>query len=350
MHFLFCISVEPKPQSMKFLKVLLYIVAAIVALVLIIPLFMPATVQVSAEEQVALTPAQVFHNSASYTDRNLWDPWLETEPEADFTLTSSPDYVGSEYTWSGKKIGSGRMVVDSVIFGKYIASDIYFSNSPEPSLVEWELEASEEGTSITWNFTAETGYPIERLMVGLMKGSMRKSFEKGLDNLKSYLEENPPSLSSLSEISQGSVGPMHTLVMKTSGTMEQFPEQMGEMFPRLAQELEKQGLQMAGMPFTHYLSYDEDSGITEYLCGMPVATKGRDADGVMAKSYKALPVIQAVHTGPYEEFEQSYVQMMEYLEDNELGYTMEAFEFYMTDPMAEPNVTKWQTLIAMPIK
>lgn len=120
---------------MKILKWLLYTVLCIVTLMLIIPLFLPATVVVTSEKEIGVSPAQVFHNAASYADRNKWDPWLETEPEADFTLASEPDYVGSTYTWNGKKIRTGKMVVDSVTFGKYIASSIYFGDAPEPALV-----------------------------------------------------------------------------------------------------------------------------------------------------------------------------------------------------------------------
>jgi effector-binding domain-containing protein len=63
-----------------------------------------------------------------------------------------------------------------------------------------------------------------------------------------------------------------------------------------------------------------------------------------------MPVIQAVHYGPCEGFQQSYSQMMEYIGENEYDVKWEAMEFYRTDPMAEPNVTKWETLITMPLK
>ncbi len=335
---------------MKILKWLLYIVLILVALVLIVPLFLPATVGVSSQVEVAVSPAQVFHNAASYTDRNLWDPWLEADPEAAYTLTPQPGYVGSEYTWNGEMINTGKIVVDSVVFGEYIASDIYFGDDPEPGRVEWDLEKSDGGTLINWKFSSPTKYPVERLMMNVFKGRMKKEFDKGLGNLKKYLEENPPVLSSLGEISEGTIAPMYTMVAHASGTMDQFGEQMAELFPKLAAEVEAQGLRMAGAPFSHYLSWDEETGITEYLCGIPVATKGKDGEGIKAKTYREIPVIQAIHTGPYEDFMHSYTKLMEYIEENGIEVTMEAFEFYLTDPMSEPIVTKWQTLIAMPLK
>jgi AraC family transcriptional regulator len=334
---------------MKILKWLLYILIFLVALVLIIPLFLPATVMTSAEITVNLSPAQVFHNAAQFTDRDKWDPWLEMDPEADFVLSPQPGYVGSEYTWDGEKIKTGRIVVDTVVFGEYIRSRIYFGDDPEPGIVKWRLKGTDQGTEITWTFIAETAYPVERLMMNLFKGQMKSSFEHGLANLKAYLEENPPVMSTLGEISEGTVGPMFALVAAASGTMDQFSEQMGRLYPMIMEEVRAQGLRMAGPSFCHYLSYDEQTGITEYLCGIPVASMGKEGDGVTTKVYREIPVIQAMHTGPYEELERSYGILMKYIEENGVNVTMEAFEIYLTDPMAEPMTTRWKTLIAMPL-
>ncbi len=335
---------------MKILKWLLYIVFFLVALALIIPLFLPATIEVSSEKEIMVTPVQVFHNAASYTDRNLWDPWLETEPEADFTLMSEPDYVGSTYTWNGKKIRTGKMVVDSVTFGKHIASSIYFGDDPEPARVEWDLEKTEAGTKITWRFTADGNYPMERLMLNMMKGGMEKSFEKGLANLKEYLEENPPVLSSLGEVTSGKIGPLFALMMGSKGTMEEVGAQMGQMYSEIMSEISAQGLQMGGAPFNHYLSFDQETGISEYMAGIPTLTKGKSSGDIVSRTYNEIEVLMAVHSGPYEDLSASYGKLMEYIDKNQLSVKWEPIEFYHTDPQSEPNVLKWKTVIAFPLK
>lgn len=335
---------------MKILKWLLYIVLVLVALVLIVPLFMPSTTNIKAEQLVSVTPEQVFINAARYTDRDKWDPWLEMEPDAEMTITPNPDYVGSTYTWKGKKLNTGKMVVDSVAFGKYIAASIYFGKDPKPSLVEWKLEPAAEGTKINWSFTSEGAWPLERLWLNLFKGVMLSDFKHGLSNYKDYLDENPPALSVLGPIEPSVLPAMNAIVIEASGTMDQFGEQMAELFPRLAAEQEAKGLEMAGPPFSHYLSYDEETGVAQYLVGIPITGKAKNSGDIKFKSYKEMPVIQAVHTGPYEGLHQSYGKLMEYVEDNAIDLKMEAFEIYLTDPMAEPDVTRWQTLIAMPLK
>ncbi len=197
---------------MRFLKWLLIVVLILAALVLIIPLFLPATISITAEEKVNRSPAQVFHATASFSNREKWDPWLTMEPGAEVHIESEPEYVGSVYTWKGDKIGTGKMEVDSVVFGKYIASNIWFGEETEPSRVIWELEEEGEGTRITWTFRSKAGYPFGRLMLTLMQGQMKSSFEEGLQRLKEELEASPPELHQTSQIGQRSVAPVYALI------------------------------------------------------------------------------------------------------------------------------------------
>jgi effector-binding domain-containing protein len=335
---------------MKFLKWLLITVLILVALVLIIALFMPAKVKVTANKEIAVSPVQVFFNIATYKDRGKWDPWLETDPGAEWTGNSEPDYAGSLYTWNGEKIGTGQEIVDSVKFGKYIAANIRFGKDPKGSLVEWNLEKTDAGTSVTWSFTADAKYPVGRLMLNLMKGSLQSSFEKGLENLKVYLESNPPVLSSIGKIERSRIAPMFTLVINSKGSMAEMSSQMSEVFRKLMTEMQVQRLQMTGAPFCQYLSFDQSSGISEYLTGIQVSGKGKDAGVVKAVNYPEIEVIQAIHTGPYEDLQTSYSKLMEYIAVNQVKVTGETFEFYFTDPSQEPDITKWQTLIAFPLR
>jgi AraC family transcriptional regulator len=140
------------------------------------------------------------------------------------------------------------------------------------------------------------------------------------------------------------------MVMAGKGTMEDIGTEMPVLYGKLMAEMSAQGLQMTGAPFSHYRSFDEISGITEYLAGIVVSGKARDAGDIKAVKYPAMDVIQAIHTGPYEELQTSYGKLMEYIALNQLKVTGEAFEFYFTEPSQEPDITRWQTMIAFPLK
>jgi effector-binding domain-containing protein len=154
----------------------------------------------------------------------------------------------------------------------------------------------------------------------------------------------------MGKIERSKIAPMFTLVINSKGSMKEMSSQMSELFQKLMIEMQTQGLQITGAPFCHYLSFDQVSGISEYLTGIHVSGKGKDAGVVKAVNYPEIEVIQAIHNGSYEDLQTSYNKLMEYIAVNQLMVTGETFEFYFTDPSQEPDITKWQTLIAFPLR
>jgi len=103
--------------------------------------------------------------------------------------------VGSTYQWEGEMLGTGKMEVESVVENEYIKSSLWFGDTETPAVIEWTFEATEDGTRVVWSYAEETAYPFGRLRMLVGKSFLKKSFVTGLENLKSYLEENPPPVS-----------------------------------------------------------------------------------------------------------------------------------------------------------
>lgn len=334
---------------MKALRVILIIVAVLVAAILIVPLFSPATAEVSAETTIAAEPGDIFPSVASFVNRPAWDPWLTQDSTADARIESRDDYVGSTYSWSGEKVGTGRMEVISVTENQYIQSNLWFGDVEEPALVEWSFEAVDGGTHVTWSFTQETSYPIGRLGMMFGKIFLKQSFELGLANLKEMMESMPRKSSALGTISVETMPAMLTLVADGAGTMESIGEQMGVLYGLLFAEAGKQQLEITGAAFAHYLDYDESTGFSNYRAGIMVDKMGTDAGQVRAVSYPEMRTVQALHTGPYEEFTSSYDQIGAYIEAGGLQVNGEAFEFYQTGMESESDPALWETLIVFPL-
>jgi effector-binding domain-containing protein len=337
---------------MKALRVILIIVLVLVAAILIVPLFSPATAEVSAETTIALEPDEIFPTVAFFNSRHEWDPWYTQDSTADVRYGPKYGYVGSTYSWEGQKIGTGRMEVISVKENEYIESSLWFGDVDTPSLVEWHFEAVDGGTKVIWSFSQETTYPIGRLGMMFGKIFLKQSFELGLANLKELMETNPPSpwvLSTLSPIAIGTQNAMLALVADGAGTMETIGEQLGELYGLLFAEAGSQQLEIAGAPFVHYLDYDESTGFSNYRAGVMVNKMGTNAGAVNAVAYPSMEVVQAVHKGPYEEFSVSYDKMGAYIDANAIEVNGEAFEFYQVGVMEESNSSLWKTLIAFPL-
>jgi effector-binding domain-containing protein/uncharacterized protein YndB with AHSA1/START domain len=335
---------------MKALKIIGIVVGVLVAAILIVPLFSPSPAQVSSEIEIALEPSQVFPSVTSFENREAWDPWVSSDSTTVVTIESKPGFVGSTYAWDGELVSTGKMEVISVRENEYIASHLWFGQVETPSVVEWTFEAVEGGTQAVWSFSQETTYPFGRLGMMFGKVFLQQSFDAGLASLKALLEENPPQAGPLGPISIEVQQPFEAMVARGAGTMETIGEQLGELYPMVWEELEKQELQLAGPGFVEYLDYDEATGHSNFLAGFIVDKAGVESGKVLAKSYPEMKVTQAIHTGPYHEFYISYGLMEEYIRENGIEVTGEAFEFYTVNMQNEPDQAKWQTIIAFPLK
>ncbi len=177
---------------MKIVRILLIIAGLLLAAVFIIPLFSPATAEVGAETVIDRDPAVIFPMVASFEHRELWDPWATSDTTTVVSIMPVTGFVGSTYSWEGEKIGTGRMQVIAVDPPRSITSHLWFGDLESPSTVEWTFEPVEGGTKVTWTFSQETGYPVERLAMMFGKVFLKQSFDHGLRNLKELMESMPP--------------------------------------------------------------------------------------------------------------------------------------------------------------
>jgi len=336
---------------MKALKIIGIIVGVLVAAILIVPIFTPSPAVVRADVEIALEPEQIFPSVASFKGRDLWDPWLSADSTADARIESRDGYVGSTYSWEGVALGTGRMEVISVKENEYIESHLWFGDVDSPALVEWTFEQVDGGTSVVWSFSQDTKYPFGRLGMIFGKMFLKQSFDLGLSQLKQLMESDPPAEPTcLGPITIETQAPFQAMVAEGSGTMADIGAALGELYGIIFSELGKQQLEHAGPAFVHYLDFDETTGISNYLPGAMVKTAGKTKGKVKAVNYPGMKVVRAIHTGPYEKFTESYGIMAEYIENQGIEVSGEAFEFYLVNAQDEPDPAKWQTVIAFPIK
>jgi len=319
---------------MKFIKWFFIVILAIIAAALIVAAFLPKSIDVKAKTEVSISPEKAFHAVASFSNREAWDPWLTMDSTGEAEYEVKDGYLGSVYTWKGEKIGTGKMRIDSIQYGSYIASSIYFRESPDASKVEWLFLPFEKGTEIIWKFNAEGKYPIGRLMLALMKNGLKQSLETGINNLKTELEENEVHLSSLSPIEIVDLPAINAMAGLTSGSMNEIMGNIEGIFNNVQEVIADQGLTIAGSPFGYYFNYNPNDNTTSAYFGVPVQGTGKAAEDVVFISLPATKAVKATHTGVYEDFEKSYPAIMKYIQENNLDATWEAFEFYSNDPMS----------------
>jgi hypothetical protein len=335
---------------MKALKIIGIILGILIALILIVPLFSPGTAEVSSEIEIGLEPEQIFPSVASFENRTEWDPWLTTDSTATATIDSKPGYVGSTYAWKGDKVSFGSMEVISVKENEYIEAHLWFGGAEDHALVEWIFTPTDGGTMVTWSFEQATAYPFGRLGMMIGKVFLQQSFDLGLSNLKAHVEANPPSTSYLGPITVEPMAGFEALVARGAGTMEEMGGMLGNLYGTIFAEASKQQLEVSGAAFVHYLDYDEATDFSNFLAGIPVNKAGMSSGDVMAKSYPEVLAIQALHSGPYEKFAESYAELESYIYEINLDVTGEGLEIYKVGMNDDPDPANWQTQLIFPLK
>lgn len=320
---------------MKAVKWVFGIVVALAVIVLIWGAVIPKVYFAEAKITIDKPAMMLYQSIVSFNDRPEWDPWLETEPEAKATITPQPEngFVGSEYHWDGKVIGTGMMRVDSVELGHIIYNSLFFGNSEKPSLVTWTFTPMEESTEVSWSLTAQMSYPIERIVFSLMGKGLIASFNKGLDNFKVMMDERPAQLSYIGSIAKTQMQGFDAAVAKGEATMEEMSMVMGQLYGKIMVQVELQKLQMKGAPFTYYYNTESNNEPFRFYAGIPVNLHVKKKGAVEPMNFATKEVLAVMHIGPYDELGLTYQYIMNYIAENNIEVTGEVIEYYLNDPM-----------------
>jgi effector-binding domain-containing protein len=124
-----------------------------------------------------------------------------------------------------------------------------------------------------------------------------------------------------------------------------FQRAYGELFHMLG----RNGIAPIGEPIAFYPS--EPSDVVEVEAGVVVDWEVEPDGEVCASTLPGGRVVTALHVGPYETLEQTYRALLADMEAAGLVQrTGGMWEQYLTDPDAEPDQSKWQTRIFLPIE
>ena len=175
---------------MKILKGILLVFVVLIILFLLVGLFLPSTSHVERSITISVPTDSVYALVADYNYYQDWNPWLKMEPTAKGEISGPVGQVGQKWAWEGKIIGSGSLITEEIIPGKYIKSNLVFT-APQAMQSKdiWKFESVNIGSKVIWINEAELSYPIERYFGLFMDSLLGEDFESGLTNLK-ILSEN----------------------------------------------------------------------------------------------------------------------------------------------------------------
>jgi effector-binding domain-containing protein len=141
---------------------------------------------------------------------------------------------------------------------------------------------------------------------------------------------------------------VHAAVVRREIRMDELPEFFGHAFQTVMEAATRQQVSVAGAPFGYYPRMPTDT--VEVAAGFPVATPITPEGEVEVLELPAGPAVVGMHVGPYDSLEQTYNELLAWVQGEGLETADLMWESYLSDPDAEPDPQKWQTQIVWPLR
>lgn len=338
---------------MKFLRVLLILIAVLIGGYLVTCLMGPKEFSVKRSRLIQADPKAVYEEVANFHQWPAWSPWQKRDPAIENTFSGSDAGEGAIMTWTSEQSGNGEQEIIEARDNEYLKMDLRFDGM-QPNITEWFFEAKDGGTEVTWTMeSGEIGFMSRGpFMLMGVTGMIEKDYEEGLASIASVAEAKPrvpkPEIAATRE-------PMEAVpylgVRRDNLGMDVIMagEIQAESFGQLMGALKGDHSLLSGMPMTISHRYDPETMIMDLEFAVPVSADLEAPEGVSKGLIPAGECVWATHYGAYESLAETWDKMERYMAYHKLTPRWSPYEVYVTDPMTEPDTSKWETRIVYPI-
>jgi hypothetical protein len=178
---------------MKILKVILFAIVGLIALVLIIALFVKKEYAVEREITVNKPKAEVFEYVKFLKNQDNYSKWATMDPAMKKEFRGTDGEVGFVSAWDSemKDVGKGEQEITGITDGERIDYELRFMEPFESTDYTYMVteSAGDSATKVKWGFDGKMKYPMNLMLLFMdMEGMLGGDLEQGLTNLKGILE------------------------------------------------------------------------------------------------------------------------------------------------------------------
>jgi len=138
-----------------------------------------------------------------------------------------------------------------------------------------------------------------------------------------------------------------TMTIRFRARHDELSKKYGEVFGKLFGYVTSKGGEFSGAPFGRYHSMTEEE--VEVEAGLPVAKVIEGKGEIKASELPGGKVATTIHLGPYEKLGEAHEAIQAWASKNGHKPSGGVWEYYLTDPGKEPDQSKWQTKLYLPI-
>ncbi|HEV8285193.1 MAG TPA: SRPBCC family protein [Chitinophagaceae bacterium] len=170
---------------------ILLVVAAIIALLLFIALFMKREHYVKRDIIINAPRQKVFDFVKLIENQEKFNKHAMVAPDRKKEFKGKDGTVGYIYSWSGNKnAGVGEKEIMNIIEGKKVEMEIRFTKPMVASAtVIMDTESlSDDQTKVYWSNAGTLKYPVN-IFIPMMEKNVAKGMDESLNTLKNILEK-----------------------------------------------------------------------------------------------------------------------------------------------------------------
>jgi uncharacterized protein YndB with AHSA1/START domain len=173
--------------------IFLYILAVIIAILLLLIAFAPKKYNVHRSITIQKVRPEVFQYLKLMRNQDHWSPWMKRDPGMKQTFTGEDGNIGFMTQWESdhKQVGHGEQEIVKLEENRRIESALRFLKPwKSESSGYFDLQDLDGGTKVTWVFHGTNKPPMNVMMLFYnMDKAVGKDFEEGLAQLKKVLED-----------------------------------------------------------------------------------------------------------------------------------------------------------------
>lgn len=333
---------------MKVLKWILIIIVALVASFLIYSSLQPNKL-VHEDSIVIDAPASaIYKEILDFQSWGNWSVWNQIDSNMVSSYSEQQGEVGAWSEWKSNhnEVGNGRQEIVVLKENEYVKTKLNFGFGDNFS--EFILEDTDEGVKLTWTFIgAETPFYFN-FMNSLIKPRLAANYEKGLKQLKAYVESKAPVVENPMNLEVVEVESIDVVAIMDSTDAESIGSKLQELYTELMIFIEmNEGISQADMPLALYYSYSPEKVVLE--AAIPISGNGESSGRVQLKKTPAGKTLKGIHYGDYEASGNMHNEIERYATASGMTFNGPCWEIYANDP-ATVDSAAVETHIYYPIQ
>jgi hypothetical protein len=182
------------PKKASLWKRILFVFAALIAVLLVVIAMQPEDFRVSRSMTMAAPQAAVFEQVNDFHKWEAWSPWAKLDPNAKNTFEGPMSGEGSKFHWDGdSNVGAGSMTILKSEPNDHIHIKLDFLRPMEGTNdVHFTFKPEGDKTYVTWSMEGKTNFIGKAISLVIDCEKMVGGYyEQGLANIKAIVETQP---------------------------------------------------------------------------------------------------------------------------------------------------------------